>query len=130
MDEEKMERLRIIAEQQEISEETLEEIIRLAKEGQRTSTIYVPDEVLYEIIVNALMNYDDEEMDRNIYPETGQSMLLTDEEIEMILSDDELKNLSQELQKIRFVDNSVEICSSKRKSLVQLLNKSVRSLGK
>ena len=133
MEEELMEQLRNIAGQLEIPEDDFDEIVRLAKIGQKASTIYISNEQLYQIILNALMNYDSEEIDRIEDPECkyiGLSMLLSDEDRKIIFSDEELKSLAQELQSISFLPPEEDTYPSKRKSLVQLLNRSVRSLGK
>ena len=128
-------RLNDIRKELEISEDDFIKIVSLAIKRRENSKIYISDELLYEIIIEALTNYDYEDMDdydnrkiEAISNLNGMSILLKDQNTIKHLTEKGLYELWDEFQGINCLIREGEL-PSKRKTMEEIVEKSARSLG-
>ena len=137
MEKELITELNEIRKELEIPMEDFIKIIALAKMHCNRSKIKISDEMLYEIIIGALTNYDYEDMDDKETLE--QEMRVSHDAAELLLVDsmEETSFSSQELKEIW--DEYIELgmllkertipISLKRKKLEEMVDRSTKSLG-
>lgn len=128
-------KLNNIRKELEIPEEDFIKIVSLAIKRRDNSKIYISDELLYEIIIEALTNYDYEDMDdydnrkiEAISNLNGMSILLKDQNTIKHITEKGLYELWDEFQGINCLIREGEL-PSKRKTMEEIVEKSARSLG-
>ena len=135
MEKELIIKLNNIRKELEIPEEDFIKIVSLAIKRRDNSKIYISDELLYEIIIEALTNYDYEDMDdydnrkiEAISNLNGMSILLKDQNTIKHITEKGLYELWDEFQGINCLIREGEL-PSKRKTMEEIVEKSARSLG-
>ena len=115
----------------EISEEDFVTIMALAEERRNNSSIFISDEMLYEIILGALMDYDYEEVDdidsEKQAMEALRILLLDTDKVDHF-TQEELEDMANEYSDYK-VDQIEGIKPRKRKTLSETVDQSIRSLG-